>query len=492
VNERTQIQTKTETPSFSPVPSLAARTNLLQRKCACGGTPGIDGECAECRKSRLQRRASKHENPETAPPIVHETLSSPGQPLDAGTRAFMERRFGHDFSRVRIHTDARAVESARAVNALAYTVGRDVVLGGERYTTSTLPGMRLLAHELTHVVQQERGESVPTSAFADASLEQSAEKSAQQITGAEPIAVHGKSAPAIARQPRSTSESVNPAALSDQELEDEINAIRQWLLQNRVRGAEREQLATTLGSLGSELLRRHPSVQPAGPSGEIPLLSLGLVSAARVAAAEAALGGAAAAAPKAAAGIGARLIGAGSAAAAGALAFVTVLFWPRTSIPGSDYERRQLEEWHRRNEPQPRVAEQPQPTTDVFPPIHPDTEQDRREDCRRMHPYALICDDYRDMEEVVVELIMRYGYGFEDLGACQGVGSFGEGAIDACDGAPGERWHCRVNRTSDVVSIFGCLCCQEDGTTSLVWRGEHWSDYMGRRLPRPTTLPRKR
>src|SRR5947209_15066228 len=76
-----------------------------------------------------------------------------GQPLDAGTRAFMESRFGHDFSRVRVHTDSRAAESAQAINALAYTVGRNVVFGRGQYAPGTSEGSKLLAHELTHVVQ---------------------------------------------------------------------------------------------------------------------------------------------------------------------------------------------------------------------------------------------------------------------------------------------------------------------------------------------------
>ncbi len=88
------------------------------------------------------------------PPIVHEVLRSPGQPLDEATRAFMEPRFGHDLSRVRVHTNAKAAESARAVNALAYTVGRDVVFGSGQFAPGTVAGQRLLAHELTHVVQQ--------------------------------------------------------------------------------------------------------------------------------------------------------------------------------------------------------------------------------------------------------------------------------------------------------------------------------------------------
>lgn len=91
----------------------------------------------------------------TAPSIVHDVLNSSGQPLDEGTRAFMEPRFGHDFSQVRIHTDERAVESAEAVNALAYTVGRNVVFGEGQYAPGTYEGQMVLAHELTHVVQQD-------------------------------------------------------------------------------------------------------------------------------------------------------------------------------------------------------------------------------------------------------------------------------------------------------------------------------------------------
>ena len=91
---------------------------------------------------------------DTAPPIVHEVLNSPGQPLDAATRAFMEPRFGHDFSQVRVHSGAAAEQSAREVNAQAYTVGHDVVFGVGRFAPGTPEGRRLIAHELTHVVQQ--------------------------------------------------------------------------------------------------------------------------------------------------------------------------------------------------------------------------------------------------------------------------------------------------------------------------------------------------
>jgi hypothetical protein len=88
----------------------------------------LQRKCDKCRKKKaiLQRYAADLA-PDTVPPVVHEVLRSPGAPLDPSTRAFMEPRFGHDFSRVRVHADTRAAESARAVKARAYTVGRDVV-----------------------------------------------------------------------------------------------------------------------------------------------------------------------------------------------------------------------------------------------------------------------------------------------------------------------------------------------------------------------------
>ncbi|HJQ34602.1 MAG TPA: DUF4157 domain-containing protein [Pyrinomonadaceae bacterium] len=95
------------------------------------------------------------------PPQVWEVLNSAGRPLDSAARAFMEPRFGHDFSRVRVHTDAKAAESARELNANAYTVGHDIVFGAGKYAPGTQAGGRLLSHELTHVLQQRRGLGPP-------------------------------------------------------------------------------------------------------------------------------------------------------------------------------------------------------------------------------------------------------------------------------------------------------------------------------------------
>ncbi|MFS0518432.1 DUF4157 domain-containing protein [Nostoc sp. UIC 10607] len=130
---------------------------ILQRKCACGGAAGASGKCAKCSEEEtlLQRHGTGESESSQVPPIVHEVLSSSGQPLNSDTRAFMESRLGHDFSQVQVHTDSKAAESVRAVNALAYTVGKNIVFGTGQYAPTTDEGKQLLAHELTHVVQQQ-------------------------------------------------------------------------------------------------------------------------------------------------------------------------------------------------------------------------------------------------------------------------------------------------------------------------------------------------
>ena len=136
--------------------SISSSTLPGVQRCACGKSAGGGGQCEECKASStsLQRVSSGNTHPDTAPPIVHEVLRSPGEPLDSATRAFMEPRIGHDFSDVRVHTDSRAGESARAVNALAYTVGKDVVFARGQFSPQSRSGQSLLAHELVHTVQQ--------------------------------------------------------------------------------------------------------------------------------------------------------------------------------------------------------------------------------------------------------------------------------------------------------------------------------------------------
>jgi Domain of unknown function (DUF4157) len=142
---------------FAPNTKGAAppRGIFLQRKCACGGSAGFSGECAECKKNRLGiQRCAANSGSTIAPPGRNGALRNSGQPLDAATRAYFEPRFGRDFSHVRIHADAPAAVSARAVNAQAYTVGNDVVFAAGRYAPDSEAGKRLLAHELVHTIQQ--------------------------------------------------------------------------------------------------------------------------------------------------------------------------------------------------------------------------------------------------------------------------------------------------------------------------------------------------
>jgi hypothetical protein len=115
----------------------------------------VQRTCDKCDEEEgMQRHGDGGPGPATAPPIVSDVLSSPGQALDQGTRSFMEDRFGHDFSQVRVHTDARAAESAQAVSATAYTVGQHIVFAPGRYAPHHSQGQHLLGHELTHVLQQ--------------------------------------------------------------------------------------------------------------------------------------------------------------------------------------------------------------------------------------------------------------------------------------------------------------------------------------------------
>ena len=192
-------------PIFTPVIS-----GLLQGACACGQHTVSSSECEECNKTRqgtFQRAAVNNSPIHEVPPIVHEVLHSPGQPLAAETRAFMEPRFGHDFSNVRVHTDAKAAESARAVNALAYTVGRDVVFGTGSYIPGTITGDRLLAHELTHVVQQKGQSAIFNTSLEVGSKGSIWEHEAEQTSNlfdhcAMPNSVPSTSPLVVARQPK--------------------------------------------------------------------------------------------------------------------------------------------------------------------------------------------------------------------------------------------------------------------------------------------------
>jgi hypothetical protein len=231
----------------------SSQASLLQRKCACGGSAALAGDCADCRSRKLlgKRLQTKRRSPEpgdefeqeadriaasvvqmpyrkpaaqrstlisrvqssaprdstgaqAVPAIVHDVLASPGKPLDSGTRAYFEPRFGHDFGNVRVHADTKATESARLIDALAYTVGSDIVLGEARRTSSADKQRSLLAHELTHVLQQGAAPACSGNDRLFSRPSDSAEREADLTAGAalagKPLTVRAQPVSRIQRQ----------------------------------------------------------------------------------------------------------------------------------------------------------------------------------------------------------------------------------------------------------------------------------------------------
>ena len=193
-------------------PSVAP---LIQRKCDCGQHTVAGGECEECKEKEmtLLRHSDDSSGPVNAPPIVHEVLRTPGRPLDTEARDFFEPRFGHDFSGVRVHTDAKAAESARAVNALAYAVGHNVVFDAGRYSPSTKGGAWLLAHELAHTIQQQAGRDKPLAPFAmdaeNSSSERAADSAADAVLAGRAVPLLHGSAGVLQRQRITSVDQVN-------------------------------------------------------------------------------------------------------------------------------------------------------------------------------------------------------------------------------------------------------------------------------------------
>jgi predicted RNase H-like HicB family nuclease len=166
----------------APVPAwLQVPVGLLQRKCACG-QHAMGGECEQCKKKGLlQRRAIGQVAATHVPTSVQNVLSSGGHPIEEGVRGYMEGRFERDFSQVRVHSDQSAAESARDVNALAYTVGNHIVFASGEYRPLQSGGQQLLAHELTHVVQQANNCSSLQSASIEIAPDNALENEARNV-----------------------------------------------------------------------------------------------------------------------------------------------------------------------------------------------------------------------------------------------------------------------------------------------------------------------
>lgn len=173
--------------------SLAARTGgrsaVLRRRCACGQHSPGGSECSSCGDTRRTALRSAT-GPTTigsgreglAPPIVHDVLRSPAPSLDSSARRLLEPRFAQDFSGVRVHAGPRAAEAAEAVNARAFTVGQNIVLGQGHSPTSG-GGLELMAHELAHTVQQ-ADTPQPTGPIEIGPADHPAEREADRLSSA--------------------------------------------------------------------------------------------------------------------------------------------------------------------------------------------------------------------------------------------------------------------------------------------------------------------
>jgi hypothetical protein len=171
------------------------------------------------------QRAAIDASPVSDPPTsVHDVLRSPGQPLDASTRAFLEPRFGHDLSQVPVHSDAQAAGSAQAVNALAYTVGQNVVFGAGQYAPQTTAGRKLIAHELAHTLQQ-GDPSVPFDRLQVSEPGDTWETEANHVAEAalinKPFPVVSKTGRMLARQEPEGPSPDTPEALEEKRKESE-------------------------------------------------------------------------------------------------------------------------------------------------------------------------------------------------------------------------------------------------------------------------------
>ncbi|MGH4011663.1 MAG: eCIS core domain-containing protein [Pseudonocardiaceae bacterium] len=187
----------------APAAAEAKPVLTIQRACACAVHAHAAGSCMSCteRSGVIQRCPAGGDLGCACG--VDDVVRMPGQPLDAGVRVEMEGKFNADFSQVRIHTDAAAATSARNVGARAYTVGTNIAFAAGNYAPESPNGRRLLAHELTHVVQQSAAVTTSGSMIVPvgASSEGYAERAAGEVAAGRPVSTTGPATgAAVARQ----------------------------------------------------------------------------------------------------------------------------------------------------------------------------------------------------------------------------------------------------------------------------------------------------
>jgi hypothetical protein len=380
---------------------------------------------AEKHADRLQTatQSGRTELPRHDPGSIRAQLGG-GRPLERPVRERMQHAFGEGFASVRVHDDSSAARLNTTLDARAFTIGEHIAFAEGQYRPGTVDGDTLIAHELSHAIQQRtsRTPSSPTGANGDHELEREADRTAS-------AAIAGRHLP-----------------------------------------GEGSQAASPQVGDGGAWVQRWPAVVAAGLElGEVAVVTeVAAVSTTEIVMVDGALTvGAEVLTPVAletvapvALETGATVAletGATTAAATSSSSALTTAAVVGTGVAAT-------------------TLSSDSPTSE---------EQDKRRDCMRENPYAIPCEDELPIDEQVVDWIMRQGYGFESLGDCVGFRSHGLGEVAACNGAPGESWHCNVepyldpiSRTSKpggIVSIFSCLCCRANGTVGFEWRGAHWS-----------------
>jgi hypothetical protein len=208
---------KDEAGSVGPEALMHGRTDVL--------TPAAVMHLQKTAGNATVSAALEEQQPSQVKDVVG---SGGGSPLDRDTRSFMESRLGADFSDVRVHTDGKATESARSVQAHAYTVGNDVVFQSDKYAPESDSGQRMLAHELTHVVQQRSGPVDGTPApggikVSDPSdsFERAAESTADRVMASQAVSSPMTAAPSSVQRETEEEEPVQGAFVQRKAAEEE-------------------------------------------------------------------------------------------------------------------------------------------------------------------------------------------------------------------------------------------------------------------------------
>ena len=232
--EEREFQAPTVRGEIKPKPEALPAASIL----------GLQRAAGNASVSRLLTEENE------ASPVKDLLASSSGQPLDRDTQALMQDRLGHDFSDVRVHAGSQATESAKSVNAHAYTVGTDIVFQSDRYTPETEPGQKMLAHELTHVVQQKAGPVDGTPAPGGISVshpsdafEQAAERNAEQAMSEGAAPQSAMATPAAGSLQREAEEEELQTSSVQREAEGEEEELQTSSVQREAEREDEEQEA---------------------------------------------------------------------------------------------------------------------------------------------------------------------------------------------------------------------------------------------------------